>query len=125
MNIFLNMKVIYTCINQLSQNQYGYLTCVKYKNLFFTFSRSNDNSLLEITSQKTLTIIPVSIYNLNCDKSSFSKQGRHGMINFWKYEVEPSSFLYCIYICMKKSMYSQSIRNLSISILIVFNHLGT
>ena len=43
------------------------------------------------------------------------------MLNFCKDEVEPSSFLHCIYIFMKKLLYSQSIRNLSFSIIIVVN----
>ena len=35
--------------------QYGSLIFVKYKNLFYTFSRSNENSLLVITVHKTLS----------------------------------------------------------------------
>ena len=76
------------------------------------------------TDLDEVVIVSVSIYTLNYDKASFSKQGRRGIINFCKYELEPSSLLHCVYIFMKKSMYSRSIGNLSITIVIVFNQLG-
>ena len=38
-----------------SANQYGSLTCAKYKKLFSSLSRSNENSLFEITAHKTLS----------------------------------------------------------------------
>ena len=44
---------------------------------------------------KQWVIISVSIYTLNSEKYSFSKRGRRGMINLWRDQVEPSSFIYC------------------------------
>ena len=41
----------------------------------------------KLQHQKNWVIVWVSTYNLNCDKATFSKWGRRGMINFWKDEV--------------------------------------
>ena len=55
-------------------------------------------------------VFPASIYTLNCDNAIFSKCGRHLML---------LSLLHCIYIWMKKLMYSQLTSNLLISFLIL------
>ena len=78
----------------------------------------------QLWQKKHWVIVWASIYNWNCNKASLSKRGRRGMINVREDELWLSSFLHWKYICMKKSMYSRSIRNLLISIVIVFNQLG-
>ena len=107
-----------------STNHYWSLTCVRYKNLFFAFSISNENSIFQLWHTKHWVVFWASIYNWNCDKASFSKRSRRGMINVQKDEVETSSLYHCIYIFVKQLMHSRSIRNLSVSIVIAFNHLG-
>ena len=108
-----------------SANQYGSLTCIKYKNFYLPSADRMRIEFLQLRHTKHWVVVWVSIYNCNCEKSSFSKQGRHGMINVPEDEVEPSSLIHCIYIIMKKLMYSHLIGNLSISILIAFNQLGS
>ena len=79
---------------------------------------------LKLRHTKHWVIVWASIYNWNCYKASFSKRGRRGMINVWEDEVELSSLIHCIYIFMKKLIYSLSFMTLSISIVIVFNQVG-
>ena len=69
-------------------NQYGFLTCVKYKKTFSLPSADRIRTVSwKLRHTKNRFIVSVSIYNLNYDKSSFSKRGRRGMINFWKDEI--------------------------------------
>ena len=108
-----------------SANQYGSLTWVKYKNVSLPSAYQIRIVFWQLPHKKPWVVVWVSIYNWNCYKSSFSKQGRRGMVNFWEDELELSSLLRCIYIYMKNLIYSRSIRNLSISIVIVSNQLGS
>ena len=67
-----------------SVNQYGSLTCEKYKKRFFAFSRSNENSLLEITAHKTMrrfefqyiTVIMTKVVSQNKSDVESSMFGR-------------------------------------------------
>ena len=78
---------------------------------------------LQLRHTKHRVIVWDSIYNWNCYKASFSKWGRHWMIDVWENEVELLSLIHCIYIIMKKFMYSRLISNLSISIVVVLKQL--
>ena len=108
-----------------SANHYGYLTCVKYKKHVFTFNRSNENCLLEITAHKTLSHCFSFNISLIVWQSRFLKTRQTRNYQFlegWSITV---TLLHCIYIFMKKLMYSQSMRNLPILRVIVFNQLGS
>ena len=96
--------------------QYGSLTSVKYKKTFFNIRRLNENNHFTVIAHIPLSHFSTSIFTLNCYKSIFSKCGRHSML---------LSLLHCIYICMKKSMYSQLTSNLLISFGILPTHMGS
>ena len=66
--------------------------------------------MLQLSHTIHWVIFSASIYTLNCDNAILSKCGRHLML---------LSLLYCIYIWMKKSMYSRFTSNFLISFLIL------
>ena len=95
---------------------FPYVTYVKYKNPFFTFSRSNENSLLEVTAHKTIShCLSFNIY-LELWQSQFLKTRQMCNDQFSEGWSRTVVFAPLIYICMKNSMYSRLMRNLSISI---------
>ena len=66
--------------------------------------------MLQLLHTKHWVIFAASIYTLNCENTIFSKCGRHSML---------LSLLHCIYIWMKKSIYSRLTSNLLISFVIL------
>ena len=70
----------------------------------------NENTHVTVVAHKTLSHFSALIYTLNCDKAILSKCVRNSML---------LSLLHCIYICMKKSIYSRLTSNLLISFLIL------
>ena len=78
--------------------------CKIQNNLYFLSEDQTRTVFWQLRNKKHWVTVWDSIYNWNLDKTIFPKQGRHGMINVWEDEVEPSSFLHCIYIWMKKLM---------------------
>ena len=107
-------------------NQYISLTCVSYKKhslylqqlrwqqSLWNYLTINTESLFELQYINGISTKPVS---QNKADAEWSMPGRT--------KKRPSSLLHCIYIFMKNLIYSRSIRNLSISIIIVFNQFGS
>ena len=87
-NIFI---LLHFCKN------YESITCVQCKKtLSLPAATGMMIVVLILRHTKNWFIFSASIWNWNCNKSSFLKWGRRGRINVCEDEVEPSYFLHCI-----------------------------